>query len=210
MATGIRNCWWRTWDSEKGQYVYDIDAMIKQIEKALGIASPSKLFIWIGEMINAGFAKGIDLSSDQTLKAMAGITDGILDEVDTINQTSITLPNLLDENVTPTLTPILDDSNIQNGINLTNRSFNAMNPQVDAAISAFVKDVPDYSTDFDILQSAIINTNTLINNLMDMLETGDITTVNVEVAPVPDNIYESVINTNHQRFKRTGRNGFLS
>ena len=41
----------------------------------LGIHSPSRKFMWIGQMVDEGYAKGIDDNSDKVEKAMKSLTD---------------------------------------------------------------------------------------------------------------------------------------
>lgn len=47
--------------------------------QALQIASPSKLFEWIGKMLPAGLAKGIDENSDLAINAAMGMADNVGD-----------------------------------------------------------------------------------------------------------------------------------
>ena len=184
---------------EAGEFIVSkYEDFMNEICKILQIRSPSRVFLWIGEMINAGFVEGIDESAKQVFKAMANLTQGVLDETDPLYDA-----------INPRLTPVLDDSSIKNGIATANKSFNAMNPQVDATVSAYMKSMPNYSGDFESLENSIYNTNVLMGEILSMLESGDVTTVNVEVAPVPGNIYDTVINTNRERFRRTGINGFM-
>lgn len=182
---------------EDGVYGPFKDVLRKVLEE-YEIKSPSRVFIWIGEMINKGFIEGIDENAKDVFKAMANLTEGVLDETDPLYDA-----------INPRLTPVLDDSSIKNGIATANKSFNAMNPQVDATVSAYMKSMPNYSGDFESLENSIYNTNLLMGEILSMLESGDVTTVNVEVAPVPGNIYDTVINTNRERFRRTGINGFM-
>lgn len=49
----------------------------------LGIASPSKKFMWIGQMTDEGFAKGLSDNSNLITDAMSNITDEMLNPFDT-------------------------------------------------------------------------------------------------------------------------------
>lgn len=48
----------------------------------LGIHSPSRKFMWIGDMSMKGLAKGIDANSSQVYSAMATVTDSLTDGVE--------------------------------------------------------------------------------------------------------------------------------
>lgn len=48
----------------------------------LGIKSPSREFKWIGQMVDAGFVKGLDSEANSVTKAMQDITDSIINPVE--------------------------------------------------------------------------------------------------------------------------------
>lgn len=48
----------------------------------LGIKSPSREFKWIGQMVDAGFVKGLDSEADAVIQSMKNITDSLLDPVE--------------------------------------------------------------------------------------------------------------------------------
>lgn len=52
---------------------------------ALGIASPSKKFAWIGEMVTEGFGKGITDNENNAVDAMSDLTSAVSDEAEKTN-----------------------------------------------------------------------------------------------------------------------------
>lgn len=50
-------------------------SLFEGAKAALGIASPSKKFMWVGQMVDEGFAKGINDNADMVTSAMDAITD---------------------------------------------------------------------------------------------------------------------------------------
>ena len=61
----------------------------KFIQKLFGINSPSKKTEWMGEMLDAGFAEGIEGAEDKPLNAMRRLSEGMLDETDSLNGLSL-------------------------------------------------------------------------------------------------------------------------
>lgn len=79
------------------------DNFILRIKAALGIKSPSRVFAEIGKLTMMGFSKGIKDSAPEVTKTLTNVFGQISDAVSTG----------IDSN--PTITPVLDLSNIQNG-----------------------------------------------------------------------------------------------
>ncbi|MBR0411055.1 MAG: hypothetical protein IJI25_08655 [Eubacterium sp.] len=57
--------------------------------KALGIASPSKKFAWIGDMMTAGLAEGIDATQDTAISAVTSLADAVTEEAETAQPTML-------------------------------------------------------------------------------------------------------------------------
>lgn len=59
-------------------------SLFEGAKAALGIASPSKKFMWVGQMVDEGFAKGINDNADMVTSAMDAITDvsGVVSDMD--------------------------------------------------------------------------------------------------------------------------------
>ena len=70
---------------EKFQYLSDSlqtmfgVSMPKSVKKALGIKSPSRVFMQIGEQVDAGLIKGLDNYSDEIVQKAESIADSIID-----------------------------------------------------------------------------------------------------------------------------------
>ena len=68
------------------QMVYNVASnMLAAAENALGIASPSKEFAWIGQMTMAGLAGGIEDTEADAVNAVAGVAQAITDEAQNLH-----------------------------------------------------------------------------------------------------------------------------
>lgn len=67
-------------------WVGNVTAFLKSL---FGINSPSKVTAWMGEMIDEGFAKGIDDNTKAPLDAMSDLTQGMLDEAEGVDGLAI-------------------------------------------------------------------------------------------------------------------------
>jgi phage-related minor tail protein len=70
------------------------------IKKLFGIASPSKKTEWMGEMLDEGLAEGIKAAENSPLNAMHKLSEGMLDEADSLN--GVTLERRLNHTFAPT------------------------------------------------------------------------------------------------------------
>ena len=82
---------------------------------ALGIASPSKLFAKVGMYADLGFVKGLTDYADKAAEASAEMATGALSGLKSVIRR---LTDTIGEDVSSkaTITPVLDLSNIQNGV----------------------------------------------------------------------------------------------
>lgn len=88
--------------------------MIKAIKKALGIKSPSRVFMGIGNYSAQGLVKGLDEMSGSVSKAAA--TTGAT-AVESLRKSMNGFSDLItaDVNIQPTITPVLDLSSVKKG-----------------------------------------------------------------------------------------------
>jgi len=169
--------------------------------------SPSKVGIDIMKFFMEGLKIGIDDNTKSVLDSVGISTDLITDSTITGLNAMV---NALEEDVQPQITPVIDADAVNNGISSINTSFANLNPTMQATIDSFHDDAPNYNGQLAILANAINGTNTLVNNLMNMLAEGDIVTVNVTGEVDTNNLYELVVNTNREKFKQTGKNKLMS
>jgi tape measure domain-containing protein len=88
--------------------------IVKDVKDALKIKSPSQVFAEIGALSMEGMAKGIIDSSRLVTQAAFMVSDDAMGAMrDSLSQISQTITDGIETN--PTITPILDLSNIQNG-----------------------------------------------------------------------------------------------
>ena len=88
---------------------------VNAIKKLLGIHSPSRVFASIGEMMDRGWIQGIQTFGDDVSEAAEGVGQTALSGMaGVIAHISDSLDNDLD--MQPTIRPVLDLSDIQNGV----------------------------------------------------------------------------------------------
>lgn len=93
-----------------------VDSAIEGVKDFLGIASPSKLTTQLGKYIDQGFVNGINAYAGRVSDASVNMTE---DAVESMSKTLSTIADVVDSNIDyePTIRPIMDLSNIQNGSN---------------------------------------------------------------------------------------------
>ena len=180
---------------------YDI---VQTIRQALGIKSPSQVAISIMDYFMRGLNIGIDENTKSVLDTLTNTTDLMTDTTKLGMQAMI--DSLDDDSIKPTITPIFDADAIQNGVNGVNVALNNFTPTAQATVDSFKNDTPNYNSRFDLLVSSINGTNTLVNSLINMLAEGDIIDININTEADTNNIYETVVNMNRQKFRQTGKN----
>jgi hypothetical protein len=96
-----------------------VQGSIDWAKSLLGINSPSKVFKEIGGYVGEGFVVGINSYSDKVSNSAGELADSVIRNVkDPLSN----LTKLLDDNidVNPTIKPVIDLSNIENGTRLLN------------------------------------------------------------------------------------------
>ena len=73
------------WDWLTGTARALAENMLSEAKWALGIASPSKEFMWVAKMITAGLAEGIENTEDTALDSVNDLAKSIVDEAETAN-----------------------------------------------------------------------------------------------------------------------------
>lgn len=200
VVEGFDKEWGIKWDAASKQWLFDVDEFIRKIkEDKFNEHSPSEVFREIADFAILGMVKGFKDDEKLLLTTVGGLMDEVANEVE----------NGVMPNSGPILTPIIDDSKYNGRYYMDPRTIRVNDANVSATASSFDRDIPDYSERFTSLENAMLNTNNLISGIIDMLENGSVVNVDVDVKPVPDNIYDSVIKTNYQRFRQSGHNGFL-
>jgi len=114
---GIKKAWEEVKDKILGIFNWVKD----KVTGIFDIFSPSRWFMWVGEMMGAGLVIGIDHSAQPIGKAMDAmsrkVTDGFNPDTtsfnDTIRKMTEGLSNMDEFN--PVITPVLDLSQVQNG-----------------------------------------------------------------------------------------------
>ena len=179
------------------------DDVVAIAAEHLGEKSPSVKAAQQGRYYLEGFENGIDEEIPNALDSIGNATDLITDEtIAGLNG----MQYMLDNDITPTVTPIFDGAQLQNGVDTINSALDSVQPRVDSAIGSFGIESTDYTNNLNSLGNRIESTNALVNTLIGMLEAGAGVNINVTAEPDPTNIYNLVVDTNRTEWKRTGRN----
>lgn len=108
---------------------------VDQVKKVLGIASPSKVFIGIGKDVNAGFAKGLDNTSEIPERSMMGLSDRLIESTRNIKGAiAEALDGLFDSDVV--IRPVVDITDAQRAANKLSGMFRASSSHIGAQIIA--------------------------------------------------------------------------
>lgn len=93
-------------------------AALSAAKSFLGIESPSKVFAEVGGNIVAGLSLGMDDNMQLSTNSAEGLSENVINSFKTMNQQ---IENLLNYDVDPTITPVMDLSNIRSGVSRINR-----------------------------------------------------------------------------------------
>lgn len=111
-----------------------VEKAISAAKDALKINSPSKVFIEIGKFTSEGLAVGIERNTDMVSNASEGMAETAIDNVrNAISRISNAMNGNMDMN--PTITPVMDLSNIESGSKLISDMMNNGNLGINATMS---------------------------------------------------------------------------
>ena len=153
---------------------------------ALNAHSPSRVFMDVGSYIGLGMAKGIDTSASEVVDSATGMSEEVIDSVnDMVGIISrIMAEGVVD--VSPTIAPVLDMTNLRNGMSEFGESLNGYSLHLDTALSSAIANhsgtpitsgviTPDYSGIYDRmaqLGQQISDMNRAISQMSLVLDTG--------------------------------------
>ena len=100
-----------------------VNGAINKAKKLLGIHSPSRVFMGIGDFTVQGFSKGITKNAGKATRAMSTMTNDVIDTF----RSSIGLLNDIGVDTNPVIKPVIDLTNIKSGGATINRMLGSMN-----------------------------------------------------------------------------------
>lgn len=150
------------------------------LKNILGIHSPSKKAMEIGEYITDGLAIGLTKNTTNITDASNKIANTTLDS---LNESLYKLQGLssIDMNYEPTITPVLDTSKIQNGINSMNSMFNRnpwyngslnINDTASTMITTDIGSSADIVKEIQGLRDELINLQNNLGNQQIIMDSG--------------------------------------
>lgn len=164
-----------------------LDAYTAALKK-LGIQSPSRAFMEIGNYVGLGFAKGMTNSSTAVVDSATDMSEEALDSTKNI---IALISSVMAEDISanPTITPILDMTNLTDGMNDFKDSLTGYGVKLDTSFSASrasqasssnYQDVygkPDYSGIYEKMNQLgkeISNMSQTISKMKIVLSTGEL------------------------------------
>lgn len=87
---------------------------VNKLKASLKIKSPSRVTMQVGKYFDEGLAKGIDQNTDMATRAADNLAD---ETVSSMSGALATISDAMSEAESPTITPELDLTNVQNGMN---------------------------------------------------------------------------------------------
>ena len=138
LAQGMRDNVWRVQNAVS--YIAH-EAIVKFCQES-AIQSPSKVFAWAGQMMDMGLVQGLVAYSSNVSDASASVADDAMNSVrEGLKGYSSSLADNMD--TVPTIRPVLDLSEVQNGINGINSMFGTQQIGVRSASMATAIGVKD-------------------------------------------------------------------
>lgn len=145
--------------------------IINAPKKLLKIFSPSREFRWIGNMIDQGLINGINDQSDNAVQAVSNMATDVLKPMANVTDR---ISEMIDDSMgSPTITPVIDMTNLNAASASINSMFSNRSMGVDANINGI-------ASSFERIQNEDPNSNILsaINGLKDNIN-NNINTYNV-------------------------------
>ena len=146
---------------------------VSTVKKFLGIHSPSRVFIEIGKFTAQGMSVGLDKYSRLAVNSAEGMASNV---VDSVRNPLSTISKILDGDmdINPTITPVMDLSNVSKGARLLNNMIGNKDVQINARSGVIAGSVGKIQNKYD--NSDIISA---LNGLKEQLNnTGPSYTIN--------------------------------
>ena len=181
----------------------------KTVKQTLGIKSPSRVFMQIGEYAGEGYVVGIQSYMGAVETASQDLSqssiDGVYRVVDAVQNA---VNNGMD--LTPTITPVFDSVNVQNGLGDVNSMMDLSQRDI-ASISANIDAKASYdNSQVEAMQARMSDMQTAFNNLADILSNQEtpIVEANVNLMGDANGVFKLVQDSNNRYTKMHGRSAF--
>lgn len=203
-AQGLNNGYTETLDETEEDRSEAEQRVIDSSKGSFAQASPSKVYYEMGKFnalgLQNGFLDYMDIFEKASVNSIYGLNEA------TGRAFEAMVDSLDDESIQPTITPVFDDNAIQNGVTGVNTALNNFVPTTQATVNSFKNDTPNYNGSFASLNNQVAMLTGVVNSFMQMVAEGDIVNINVSTEADTNNIYETVLNINREKFRQTGKN----
>lgn len=175
--------------------IKDYEALAKWIEDFWVIKSPSHRMQKYMKYIWEGGEVGTKEEAPKLLKAVDTVMNDMSDEFEEVS-------------IAPKLTPVWDDNSItMPNISEIYKPFTTLEPQIDATVSSFMRDMPNYDSKLDDLQKSIDNMTQLVCDAI--INSSEDTNVNINIEPDGDGLFKYMVNQVKMRNKRVPGSGLF-
>jgi hypothetical protein len=138
---------------------------LQKFKDKLGIASPSKEFAKAGRFIDEGLIKGIASFASKVFAASEDVGQGTLDAMsDTLGGLADVIDSDMD--MTPTITPVLNMDELQNGVNTIDGMFGATTIGLAAQASDLYNARANYQN--EVMANSLYNDSKVISAINDL------------------------------------------
>ncbi len=179
--------------------------VLTKLKSTFKIKSPSRETMAIGELVDEGLAKGI---SDNANLAEDAADDMASSTIDAMSSALSKISNAMSSDAEPTITPVMDLSEIQNGVNTMN---GLLDQKRVANISANYNAGRMYEQEqMAFNQAQMANLGSQLNAISSFLSSQQPTPVdvNVTLAGDADGVFKLVQQSNSRYSKMHGRSAF--
>ena len=178
----------------------------KTVQSVLGIKSPSRVFMQIGGYAAEGYIIGLESYMGAVQTASSELSqssvDGVYRVVDAVQNAVNSGMDL-----TPTITPVFDSVNIQNGLGDVSSMMDLSQRDI-ASISANIDAKANYdNSQVEAMQARMSDMQYAFNNLADILSNQEtpIVEANVNLMGDANGVFKLVQNSNNRYKKMHGR-----
>lgn len=184
IMSGLANGISGAWESVKSTVTSAGEKVIGWFKSVFKMSSPSKVMMQMGEFIDEGLSIGIDNNVKDPVNSVDDMGNAV---INALGSSLSDIDSAINSDITPTITPVMDLSQIQNGISSINGLFGtydnyslnaAMNarysPFVDANGEPITEKYEKIANKIDILQDKFNELLSKFSNLQVVLDSGEL------------------------------------
>lgn len=166
MNIGMRDGWMQEMPYTKSQIVSSINSIAVAGRRVTDEHSPSKVWAKIGRFMILGLSVGADDAAPKTVETFTNILSQIADAVD------------IDIETTPTISPVLDMTNLQNGISRIPSMLNSQSYRLAGINTRLIDETKAYRE--QLARQSVYNDSNVVESIKSLQQTTEELGVTIE------------------------------